>query len=186
LGVSGYFPTKRKGVKVKIGNLGMHCGECGVIDFCGAGYGYAICSDNRFKYVDVDEYERIADKTPSAPVFDTDDGADCVSCNRSGLLDDGNDCDNCDVADMRKDAFARHIADYVYSQLPVQKCEWCGKMHKEGTLVDCKFRCASCLGYFASSHCEVCRETIVFGTALCLVCVTRSLRSDYPKDIRLI
>ena len=100
----------------------MHCGECGVIDFCGTGFGYSICSDERFQHVEVDEYKRIAEQASFvSPTNNAESFSDCENCNGSGLLDDGQDCDDCDAAAEYNDEYAHYVADFVHAQLTAQE-----------------------------------------------------------------
>ena len=150
---------------MKVGNLDMHCGECGVIDFCGCTFGYSICSDKRFKHVDTDEYKRIAEQIPQMPSITEDDFSfdDCGRCNNSGVLDDEQDCEECDRAETEKDRYAQHVADYVYSQLTERECSNCGEKYKSGDVADGKLCCSDCLEHLGC-HCEGCGQETLLGT----------------------
>ena len=87
-----------------IGTLNMHCGDCGVADFCPSGEcaDYAICSDERFRFVKEDTYKEIAEKAcwgdlPERP-----------SCSEH--------CDSEDCGSVA-DAQYRQLADSVYKVL---------------------------------------------------------------------
>jgi hypothetical protein len=90
---------------MKLGELEMHCGECAAIEFCGAGFGYAICSDSRFSDVDDMEYARATDGCPAFDGY-----PECAGC-------ESEECWECEHDDGRDDYNAEHFADYVFGKL---------------------------------------------------------------------
>ena len=77
-----------------IGMLNMHCGDCGVIDFCPSGecVNYAICNDSRFCFVKTEVFAKLADSAPlgEAPkrpcCFDSCNNEDCDSVREAQLM----------------------------------------------------------------------------------------------------
>ena len=96
-----------------IGKLEQHCGECGVIDYCGNAFGYCLCTDARFKFVDEAEYKNIAEKAPSYEDVGKQGFEPCRNCS-------GENCDECDNNDENRDYVCNHIADFVWQQLKIK------------------------------------------------------------------
>ena len=58
--------------KLKVGDMNSHCGECGLIDWCGEPYELPyLCNDNRFDDIDVEKYIKKAET--SKVTLDTED-----------------------------------------------------------------------------------------------------------------
>ncbi|MCL2223592.1 MAG: hypothetical protein FWB96_01345 [Defluviitaleaceae bacterium] len=94
-----------------IGKLGQHCGECGVIDHCGAGFGYSICRDERFADVDDGKYSEIANGNYDIKTYEG-----CVNCKTPHEDCQGAEGD-CEHGEEEANFRARQIADYVNSVL---------------------------------------------------------------------
>ncbi|MDD5051051.1 MAG: hypothetical protein PHV93_04955 [Candidatus Pacebacteria bacterium] len=103
------FLSKKGGIKMKImeiGKLNQHCENCKVIEYCGDPFYYCLCQDRRFENMDVDNYEKLAEKvdfsafTPHPP---------CIGCER--------DCNDCEEDSDAKDVLARFIADKVAEKI---------------------------------------------------------------------
>jgi len=46
----------------KIGDMNSHCGECGLINFCGDPFESPyLCAEKRFKSVNIDDYIKLAE-----------------------------------------------------------------------------------------------------------------------------
>lgn len=88
-----------------IGDLDMHCGECGIIEYC-CDDGYAICSDPRFATYLPHEYAPIAEQIQNIPEPDI-----CRAClNRD-------DCTFCDSDSERRTMMAEATADFVAERI---------------------------------------------------------------------
>ena len=91
---------------MKIGKLKQHCGNCGVIEFCGDPFCYCLCNDERFKDITEEKYKELAEKI-NWQGFKTH--PPCVECNRS--------CDGCDEETEERDMRLQFIADKVAAQI---------------------------------------------------------------------
>jgi len=89
-----------------IGDLGQHCGECGVIEYCGNPFGYCLCYDERFTKIEEEVYAKIAENCFLTRY------KGCNGCDRD-------DCEICDLDDERKDFECELIADYVENMLTI-------------------------------------------------------------------
>lgn len=104
---------------MKIADLQQHCGDCGVMDYCGEAFCYCLCSDPRFSDIDEVDFERVANSEPF-PNFTQYE--ECVGCTRP-------DCDvfryskelyadePCEHRDLSRDHFCHQMADYVHKKL---------------------------------------------------------------------
>lgn len=88
---------------MKIGELKQRCGECQLIDYCGNPWSYCICTQEQFKDVSEETYEKIAE-TASIERYET-----CKNC--------PNDCENCVVEDEAVNYRCEQIADFVFAKL---------------------------------------------------------------------
>ena len=70
---------------MQIGRLHQHCGECGVINYCGYSFGFCLCARKRWRKTREEDYLREAAKTVVGR---------CPHCD--GCEDAGPDCD-CDA-----------------------------------------------------------------------------------------
>lgn len=99
--VDGYMAGCKKEAGKKISELGQHCGECSVIDYCGNPFGYCLCHDERFSNMDEKEYAEIAQGCR----LETYEG--CKGCSTE------DDCSTCDLDDERKDFECKLNAEQV-------------------------------------------------------------------------
>ena len=102
---------------MEIGTLNLHCGNCGVIEFCGNPFCYCLCSDMRFENIDEDVYAKIADKATGLRALEVCAGCvrgdcDVYRCSASDFADEP-----CEYFDESKDYFCKQIAGYVQSVL---------------------------------------------------------------------
>jgi len=102
---------------MKIGKLEQHCGECEVIDYCGNGFGFCICTDSRFAEVDEADYYSIAAKTPEIKELEICKGCKRPDCDiyRYSEIDYADE--PCEHMDENRDNFCEQVADYVYSTI---------------------------------------------------------------------
>ena len=100
---------------MKIGKLKQHCGNCGVIEFCGDPFYYCLCNDERFKDITEEKYKELAEKI-NWQGFKTH--PPCVECNRN--------CDGCDEETEERDIRVQFIADKVAAQILQGLKEVCG------------------------------------------------------------
>ncbi len=93
----------------KIGKLEQHCGDCGVIEYCGESYYYTLCTDDRFKDVDEERYKELAEKIDWS---DFQKHLPCQNCEK--------DCDECEERAEDDDVLVRFIADKVSELLKIK------------------------------------------------------------------
>jgi hypothetical protein len=102
---------------MKIKSLEQHCGDCGIIEYCGNAYGYSICCDERFGDVEESEYARIAETATGIKTLEA--CIDCVRPDCGAYRYNENDFadEPCEHGDEERDYCCRQIADYVEKQL---------------------------------------------------------------------
>ncbi len=91
---------------MKIGKLKQHCGNCGVIEFCGDPFYYCLCNDERFKDITEENYKELAENIGGS---DFEPHPSCRGC--SGK------CDGCDEESEERDIRVQFIADKVAAQI---------------------------------------------------------------------
>jgi len=91
---------------MKIKELDQHCGDCGVVEYCGNPFGYCLCHDERFQDLDDEEYRKMADACEGSSLMYGEWYRKCVGCNEG-------DCSACE----NEDFFVTQMADAIYSQL---------------------------------------------------------------------
>ena len=103
--------------KMLVSDMDFHCGDCGLIDYCGEPYYYAICKDQRFADVEVDTYEKIAEKATGLEGYSACKGCERPDCDvyRYGA-DDYSD-EPCDHMEESRDHYSRQVANFVYREL---------------------------------------------------------------------
>ena len=89
---------------VLIGQLEQHCGDCKVIDYCGYGFGFCLCTDSRFTNVPVDIFAKYADKASTKPY------ENCIDCKLQN-------CEECDFGNESRDYYCEQTADYVFAKI---------------------------------------------------------------------
>lgn len=102
---------------MKIKDLNQHCGECGVIEYCGNPFGYCLCNDDRFGDMDEEDYGKIAETATGINPFAACEGCrrpDCGSYRYSEEEYENEDCENEDEA---KDYRCGQVADFVETTL---------------------------------------------------------------------
>jgi len=105
-----------------IGKLEMRCGACDLTEYCGYGYGYAVCSDGRgplspgrFSDVTQEQFKEIAEK---APIFER--YPECVNCSKydkDQCGEDGSGIEECGHLDASRNHYCHQLADYVAKEL---------------------------------------------------------------------
>ena len=98
---------------MKIGDLGQHCGNCDVAEFCGNPFGYCLCTDSRFSDTDEADYWIHAEEARNIEPYEACIG--CVTDDRCDYLpEEGAACEHNDLA---RDYFCEQIADFVYAKI---------------------------------------------------------------------
>lgn len=90
---------------MKIGSLNQHCGDCGVVEYCGNAYGFCLCYDERFSEMEEQQYIYFA-KDAKTEIYNL-----CKECSADS------DCCNCDYDDEARDYYCVQIADYVAERI---------------------------------------------------------------------
>lgn len=102
---------------MKIKELKQHCGNCGIMEHCGNGFGYCLCHDERFWDMDEDEYGKIAETAKDIKPFGACEGCTRPDCGSYRYSETNYADDDCELADEAKDYFCEQVADYVERQL---------------------------------------------------------------------
>jgi hypothetical protein len=87
---------------MKISDLGQHCGDCPLIEYCGDAYYYCLCCDERFENMSTGRYKELADKIDWSDFVEYEP---CRGCEK--------DCDGCEERPESEDEKVRYIADKV-------------------------------------------------------------------------
>lgn len=87
---------------MRIGDLGQHCGNCNVTEYCGNGFCFCLCTDPRFEDMEESEYKWIAEG------FKGNLNAECCAG-----CEDYDHCDGCDNDDEARDFLCETIANHV-------------------------------------------------------------------------
>lgn len=97
---------------MKIKELDQHCGECGIIEYCGNGFGFCICTDTRFGDMEESDYKRIAETAADIKSLDICDGCKRQDCGPYASPTDPAD-EDCEHADEARDYYCGQIAAFV-------------------------------------------------------------------------
>jgi len=98
---------------MKISNLGQHCGECGLISYCGNPSCYCLCADERFFEVDEYAYERIAENATDIKKLDVCAGCVRGDCEPYRYSETDYADEACEFNDEARDNYCKQVADYV-------------------------------------------------------------------------
>lgn len=97
---------------MKIKELDQHCGECGIIEYCGNGFGFCICTDGRFEEMDESDYKKIAESAVNIKSLDVCDGCKRQECG-THTSPEGSADEDCEHADEARDYYCEQIAAFV-------------------------------------------------------------------------
>ena len=97
----------------KIGELNQHCGNCGVVEYCGNPYGYCLCTDSRFTDVEEEKYAEIAVNKPWENPFAACMGCERPDCGQYSYGDTDYADESCENEDESRDYYCNQVADYV-------------------------------------------------------------------------
>lgn len=99
---------------VKIHELKQHCGNCGVISFCGNPFGYCLCYDKRFTDVEEEVYRILAESASDTKALDECEGCERPDCGAYRYSDDDFEDEPCEYEDQSRGYYCNQVADYVY------------------------------------------------------------------------
>lgn len=102
---------------MKIGDLDQHCGNCGVIDFCGNPFGYCLCRNKGFDDIEEDAYSEIAEKATGLKNLKVCEGCARPDCGIYRYSNEDFADEECEHMDEARDFLCEQIADYVRKQL---------------------------------------------------------------------
>ena len=97
--------------------LKQHCGNCGVIEYCGNPFCYCLCDDERFEDVEEKVYRMLAESATGIRALDECDGCERRDCDVYRYRDDDFADEPCEYYDEARDYYCMQVADYVQMEI---------------------------------------------------------------------